>query len=646
MPQNFTEDKKKKFVANAKHLNLWHSRLVVIFGVLAVGLVLFIILARNYIFTPTISQITPQGTEDVKLDTSIVIDFNRPVDRQVLSVNVSPDIEGEWHFEKPLFGNHFFRRIRFSPSHTFLAETNYQVNINQIKSPFPAGETSSSSFLFTTAPLPDILTVSPKIHSQDISPVSPITVELTGSNPNIAEFEFLFDPEITVTEALNEEQNLYTLTPSEPLQQSATYSLTVFRVGVSRDITTREVVHRDEPTKEYEGDFKTAAPPLVAESTPAGKAVFIDIPISITFTEAMDLESLRSNLSITPDIKPTVTLSEDATVARITPATKLAYGTEYNISVNANTKTKGGGYLEDVFSYKFTTIGEIQVTRTSPGNKATGVGTKSGIQITFDQEVDHVSAEAHISLEPNIPLSFRWEENTVNIQPLSTFQYNSNYKINLKNGIISVHGLNLSKDLSFSFTTEPEVVKLAIASDLQDQALSCEAAALKMALAGKGVTVSESEIMTYVGFDPTPHSGATWGDPYEAFVGDIRGKQNTTGYGVYWGPIAHAANHWRPSEAFTGWTVPQITEEISKGNAIVVWGVYGSGYEDSWHTPAGKYIYAWKGEHARTVIGYVGSKDNPTQIILNDTYAGQIYWSRARFEQDWAIFGNAGVVVR
>jgi uncharacterized protein YvpB len=167
-----------------------------------------------------------------------------------------------------------------------------------------------------------------------------------------------------------------------------------------------------------------------------------------------------------------------------------------------------------------------------------------------------------------------------------------------------------------------------------------------MALAGKGVSVSESDIMAYVGYDTTPHSGATWGDPYEAFVGNIRGSQNTSGYGVYWDPIARAANHWRPSVAFTGWNVTQITEEISKGNAVVVWGVYGSGYEDSWHTPDGKYIYAWKGEHARTVIGYVGNKDNPTQIILNDTYAGQIYWTKARFEQDWGIFGNAGVVVR
>jgi uncharacterized protein YvpB len=532
------------------------------------------------------------------------------------------------------------------PNHTLLAETKYQVNINQIQSPLPIGKTSSSAFLFTTSPLPDVLAVVPKIHSQDISPATPITIKLNEPNPAIAEFEFVFDPEITVEETINETNDLYTLTPTEPLQQSAKYNLTIYRVGVSRDTTTREVVHRSDPKKVYEGAFKTIAPPLIAESTPTGKAVFIDAPISITFTKAMDVESLRANLSVKPDIKPTITLSENGMVATVTPAKKLAYGTEYNVLINANTKTQGGGYLEEPVSYKFTTIGEIKVSRISPHDGATGVGVNSGLQIAFDQEVDHVSAEAHITLEPSVLLTFRWEGNTVNIQPVNSLQYNTNYHLNIQSGIVSVHGLDLTKDLSYSFTTEPEVVKLAIASDLQDLPLSCEAAALKMALAGKSVSVSESDIMTYVGYDPTSHSGAIWGDPYEAFVGDIRGRQNSTGYGVYWDPIARAANHWRPSEAFTGWDVTQITEEISKGNAVVVWGVYGSGYEDSWHTPAGKYIYAWKGEHARTVIGYVGSKDNPTQIILNDTYAGQIYWSKARFEQDWGIFGNAGVVVR
>jgi uncharacterized protein YvpB len=167
-----------------------------------------------------------------------------------------------------------------------------------------------------------------------------------------------------------------------------------------------------------------------------------------------------------------------------------------------------------------------------------------------------------------------------------------------------------------------------------------------MALAAKGIFVSENDIMAKVGYDPTPHAGDTWGDPYVAYVGNIDGKQNTTGYGVYWDPIAKAGSAWRPSEAFTGWTTAQVLQEVQQGNAVVAWGVYGNGYEDSWTTPGGKFIYAWKGEHARTVVGFTGTPENPSRIILNDPYAGRITWTRQQFERDFGIFGNAGVVVR
>jgi uncharacterized protein YvpB len=167
-----------------------------------------------------------------------------------------------------------------------------------------------------------------------------------------------------------------------------------------------------------------------------------------------------------------------------------------------------------------------------------------------------------------------------------------------------------------------------------------------MALAAKGVKVSETDIMAKIPVNSEARQGNIWGDPYREYVGNISGRQNTTGYGVYWEPIAQAAQVWRSAEAFTGWSIPELTREVAKGNAVVVWGVYANGYADSWTTTGGKNIMAWKGEHARTLIGFIGSADNPSQLILNDPFAGQIIWTRAKFQADFAKFGNSGVVVR
>lgn len=187
---------------------------------------------------------------------------------------------------------------------------------------------------------------------------------------------------------------------------------------------------------------------------------------------------------------------------------------------------------------------------------------------------------------------------------------------------------------------------LPVAVHYQEQPLSCEAAALKMALAAAGVKVSETQIMKIVGYDPTPHRGNVWGDPNVAFVGNIAGKQDTTGYGVYWDPIAKAARHWATATVITNGTIARLTAAIDAGQAVVVWGTFGSNvYRDDWKTPAGKAIKAWKGEHARTLIGYVGSASNPTSVIINDPIAGRITWSKSTFLANWARFDNSGVIV-
>ncbi len=183
--------------------------------------------------------------------------------------------------------------------------------------------------------------------------------------------------------------------------------------------------------------------------------------------------------------------------------------------------------------------------------------------------------------------------------------------------------------------------------DFQDYPLSCEAASLKMALAYKGIYLSEDEIIKEIGRNSSPRKENTWADPHEVFVGDINGEMCVTGYGVYWERIAKAANRWVKAEAFSNWKVEDLTREINLGNPIIVWGtIPGSLTDCSWHTPEGKYIKAYKEDHVRLLIGFVDSSENPSKIILNDPLKGRISWETAFFLENWAIFGNSGVVIR
>ncbi len=77
----------------------------------------------------------------------------------------------------------------------------------------------------------------------------------------------------------------------------------------------------------------------------------------------------------------------------------------------------------------------------------------------------------------------------------------------------------------------------------------------------------------------------------------------------------------------------------------MIWGVLGNAYFDPWYTKNGRYIAAWKGEHARTAIGYIGSPSNPVSFIINDPIVGRIVWSTATLKANWGTFSNSGVVV-
>lgn len=192
-------------------------------------------------------------------------------------------------------------------------------------------------------------------------------------------------------------------------------------------------------------------------------------------------------------------------------------------------------------------------------------------------------------------------------------------------------------------------VFLDIKFDKQDHSLSCEVAVLKMALDYRGVKVDEAELIEKVGFDTTPRqqvNGAiVWGNPHEAFVGNINGKLLNDGYGVYWEPIAEVGKDYRDMKDFTGWEVKDLVRELKNNNPVLVWGYLGNGKLMQWNTPEGTLIKAVHYEHAFVVNGFRGSEDKPNGFFLIDPIYGQTYYSLSTFLKKWNSLDNSGVVV-
>jgi len=613
------------------------KKIIVIFG-LSVFAILTILFALLIFLPPKISFANPKNADlNASIETDIVIEFNRPINRDRLAVNITPNVEGEWRYEKSLLGSHLYKRIVFTPDTALNPEADYEISLTNVGSFTSAGRYKNFTISFVTQKIPSIEKASIENGAKDIAVSSPITLYLDGPNNELFNLAVAFEPQVDFNLNLSADKTSYEITFPTPLSQGVDYKLTAAKEIIVNKNTT--------PSEPYVLSFKTKSPPGVKSITPSGNQVLPDVgSIAITFDEPMVKEEVLKNISISPNIPGRFEWVDDKTLDFYIEG-KLPYETSYQVKLAKNTHNQSGGFTENDITANFRTIGHVEVASTSPTNKATKVSTSSKISVTFNQAVDHASAEQSFGISPPTNGTFSWDGNKMTFSPEGLSRSNT-YNFTIKSGIKSVYGLDSEKSYSNSFDTEEDAVTLNVPLDYQDKALSCELASLKMALNYRGIGVSENDILSIIGFDPTIRNGDTWGDPNSAFVGDINGRQNTTGYGVHWDPIAKAANHWRRATAFSGWTLTQMAQEIANGNPIVVWGVYGkSPYQDIWHTPNGKIIYGYKGEHARTLIGFKGSVANPTSFILNDPIAGKITWTPAQFSGNLATFGNSGVVI-
>jgi len=609
---------------------------------------IFFFLALAYFAPmPKALAINAGAATAVPIDKELRVTFSSPVKRDEAVPTITPEVKGEWSWSDGVLGaRRMYKTLVFKPIEAYKLDTEYTVEVKGVKRVIGVGASQNYKLTFRTLKTPLVKAVAPPDNTGGVRADDKIVVQLDAPNKNIVEYAAKFDPAVDYTAAYDDKMTTLTMVPKATLVQGQKYTMTISRTPEVLDLTTNKVELRGEPEVAKVSSFTVAMPPGIESYSPSGGKVLTSVrQIAVTFNQDMDRTEVEHNLMISPALAGTITWISDSKLT-YDFSTALNYATTYSLTVKKGTKNKNGGFLTDDAVASFTTIGNAYVTYFSPSNGSGGNSIGTSIQVGFDQDVDHASAQSKFALSGISGGSFSWNGNVMKYFPTSALAKDSGYTINMAAGVKSVNGLDSSRAFSSTFYTEETVVKLQIALDYQDSALSCELASLKMALNYKGAGVGEGDILARMSYDPTPRVGNVWGNPYAEFVGNVAGAQNTTGYGVYWGPIATAGSAWRPTQAFSGWGASQLAAELAAGNPVVVWGTAGNATRDSWQTASGQNIDAWKGEHARLLIGFFGPVSNPRQFIVNDPIYGQRYWSTGSLLGNMSAFGNSGVVVR
>jgi uncharacterized protein YvpB len=561
---------------------------------------------------------------DAAVTSPLMLQSQQALAADRLKISIIPKVAVKPEIKNTLMGS----TLEIRPTSRFQVNTSYTVRVSGIRTPL--GVSAPDTVVqFHTQGRPKVTGIS---DAGDLMRQEPIAVNFDRANPDIAKFSFALTPAVPFTPTIEDGGRKILLTPQTEWPQG-----TQIAVAVSD-------LYSGETAPVWQGNVQVHNPVSVRISPTTGQTQ-VTTTINVDFTGGIDQAGAERALSISPAVAGKMAFAGNTLI--FTPSGPLAHGQTYTVTVAKGVTDAKEGYLPADVSGRFTTYGAILLSGASPSRGSTEIPTRSDVSLTFNQPVDHASAQARASISPAVSGTFSWSGNTMSFHPSAPLAIFTTYSFSVAPGVTATYGTPNTAVLSTGFQTVPPVTQLSMSYFHQQHSLTCEVASLRMALTHYGISTSETALMNLVGFDgPATLQNGVWGDPNVGFVGSINGNGTTTGYGVYWGPIASAASNYRPSQAFSGESMGWIAQQVIAGDPVLVWGTDGGGRRTTWKTQGGSTVNAVIGEHTYVVKGVKGTAADPLLFYIYDPIRGQFSWTPSQLSADSSWFGHSGVVVR
>src|SRR3989339_100736 len=583
----------------------------------------------------TLVNIKPAVAKSVYNDSRkpITIIFNSPIYADKIDPHMNPEILGEWKIYKYFGFLPFTRKIEFIPQQSFLPEQKVMIYVSYIANPLFSDPGNEHYLEIESDSLPLVTESSITNEDTDILTDQFLVLDLNKNDSNNCLYKVVSNPEIE-TEIIKNGTAMIIIKPKQKLPQNTNYQWEVFQTPVSINLVTSEIIQKGEEKSIYKLSFTTVAAPLIKSVSPSDKetGVKVDREILIEFGEELATNNFSSYFRITPEIEGEVNFVEEKKLT-FKPKSSFNKDTEYQIILTKGIASKKGGIIENDIQYQFKTIGPVEVISFSPGLHAVNIDLNPQILITFNEEVNHASAESKFKISPAVSGTYSWNGNTLIFTLENSLSYSTSYNVTIEAGIESIDGLASINKYVNQFTTRPNIFSLNVPLYSQAESYTCNIAAARMMLSYRGVSVSESTLKNEIGIVGTRGSG----NPHKGYVEN---------YGTYWEPISTAVSKYRSNQIMTNWNLTDLLSEVEKGNPVMVWGQNGwsTPTNISWTATDGTYIYAVSGMHSYIVKGFTGTKDNPDRILINDPWRGDISLSKDTFNNRWSYFKTAMIV--
>jgi uncharacterized protein YfaS (alpha-2-macroglobulin family) len=225
--------------------------------------------------------------------------------------------------------------------------------------------------------------------------------------------------------------------------------------------------------------FTTLSPALL-EHEPGAKAqgVPLDVPIVISFNQAMDKESFATQFSLRDHqgglVRGKVEWSNDSKTATFTPASFLDRDKTYTAFLPGELKAAGGTAIGTDHSWQFSTVGELELVDSNPRQGA-GTTVHQGVMLYFNSPLDQEKLEEKITLNPEITnLNTSWIPSDNALRITGDYAALEGYTLTIDESLSDEWGSTLFRPVRLSFFTRAFSPNLVITQGTNDLFLRAE----------------------------------------------------------------------------------------------------------------------------------------------------------------------------
>jgi hypothetical protein len=412
---------------------------------------------------PAVTSVLPQNNEqNIQTDIIIKVDFNKIMNSETV-VNAFELLNGLDTVQCSFTWENQNKRLLCQPVTNLTKGQTYTIIFNTSATDINGNNLGAKfqSKFTTVAP--------PPLNAEFTSPVSgstdvPVNQQIVASFSNAIQTPSLaieFTPALSsgYSPAWSNNNRMVTITPASPLSSEQNYTVKI--LAETTDIYSQTL--STDKTISFTTMSQSAPEITFSEPSAGSYDVALDKAISITFSKAMNTDSVEQAFSISPQVGNETNFNWANTNKnlQISFDQNFADATSYSVVIASESRDLSDIAMGYDFLLPFTTIArpKLLTDQLYPKDSAENIPIQTKVQMTFSKVMNLDSVINSFTMANNtesVSGTFAQDQTIITFTPDQNLEYNTTYNLSIDSSAKDNSGNLLKSAYTWAFTTEAQ----------------------------------------------------------------------------------------------------------------------------------------------------------------------------------------------